>query len=61
MQYLEIYNDQVIDLLARPDKIEHQNVKILEQSDGSVSVTNSVTRVIETLDDAYLALMQGQQ
>ena len=50
----------MIDLLARPDKIEHQNVKILEQSDGSVSVTNSVVRVVETLDDAFLALMQGQ-
>ena len=35
VQYLEIYNDQVIDLLARPDKID-QDLKLYEQSDGSV-------------------------
>ena len=60
VQYLEIYNDQVIDLLARPDKID-QDLKLYEQADGSVQVTGSVIRVVETIDDAYLALMYGQR
>ena len=60
MQYFEIYNDHVIDLLAaRPDK-PSQNLKPCELSDGSISIPGSVSRVIETIDDAFLALMQGQ-
>ena len=60
VQYLEIYNEQVQDLLSRTPKGD-QNLKLRQMPNGQMSVMGAETKVVETFDDIFLALMDGQR
>ena len=60
VQYLEIYNEQVMDLLSSTPKAD-QNLKLRELPNGQMTVIGAETKVVETFDDIFLALMDGQR
>lgn len=58
VQYLEIYNEQVMDLLSSTPKTD-QSLKLRELPNGQMSVMGSITKAVSTFDDIFIALMDG--
>lgn len=58
VQYLEIYNEQVMDLLSKTAKSE-QNLKLRELPNGQMTVIGAETKCVDTFDDIFMALMDG--
>ena len=60
VQYLEIYNEQIMDLLSLTPKTD-QNLKLREMPNGQMVVNGAETKVVASFDDIFMALMDGQR
>ena len=59
MQYLEIYNEKIQDLLSKGVGAATQDLKLREMPNGQMSVTGAEHKNVESFDDIFLALMYG--
>ena len=59
VQYLEIYNEKVKDLLAKNVSGKEQDLKLREMPNGAMVVMGSEIKSVQTFDDIFMALMDG--
>jgi kinesin family member 3B len=51
VQFIEIYNDKIFDLLAEKDADAHKNLQLREEKSGSVYVQDAVSKAVESVED----------
>lgn len=61
VQYLEIYNEKVQDLLSRQLVNQSQDLKLREMPNGQMIVMGSEHKLVQSFDDIFNALMDGQR
>jgi len=59
VQYLEIYNEKIQDLLSKGLNVGSQDLRLRELPNGQMIVTGSEHKQVQTFDDIFLALMYG--
>mmetsp|Transcript_18982 Transcript_18982/g.25693 ORF Transcript_18982/g.25693 Transcript_18982/m.25693 type:complete len:90 (+) Transcript_18982:367-636(+) len=59
VQYLEIYNEKIQDLLSKGVNAQQQDLRLREMPNGQMVVTGSEHKTVQTFDDIFLALMYG--
>lgn len=57
-QFLELYNEEVIDLLSE-EKTKHSQIKIREDADGGMYLMGATTRPVNSVDECIYWLKQG--
>lgn len=57
-QFLELYNEEVIDLLSE-EKTKHSQIKIREDADGGMYLMGATTRPVSSVDECIYWLKQG--
>lgn len=57
-QFLELYNEEVIDLLSE-EKTKHSQIKIREDADGGMYLTGATTRPVNSVEECVYWLKQG--
>ena len=61
VQYLEIYNEKIQDLLSKTVNAQGQDLRLRELPNGQMLVTGAEFKAVQTFDDIFEALMFGQR